>query len=290
MSPTVDNFRSILSAVGLRAGDAVLLHSDMRYLVELASAEELKGQADPKNFLLSSFDRALVETVGPEGTICVLGSFTDYARFGKPFILEETPPDQRFGAYNAWLFRQKTWHRSLNPIVGFLAKGAKAAWICEHFSAYGYGPNTPWDRLVQLDGKMLFWGVDMRVATFVHHAEQLMGVPQLYHKLYSAPVIANGKPINLPVITNVRYLDFNIWYRLDRLQQDLASAGLLTEFHQPPFEAYSMRCRPVLEHILNRLASDPYYLLGQTPDFVAGRIPTDGNTGPRTQPDYGTRY
>jgi aminoglycoside 3-N-acetyltransferase len=278
---TIDRFRAVLVSLGIQAGDTLLVHSDLRDLVRLADPSELATQNDPRSFLLGAFDSALANAVGPQGTICVLGTYSDYARFGKPFDLSHSPPDAQYGAYNRYVFDQGTACRSLNPLVGFLAKGAEADWICQHTSAFGYGPNTPWDRLVALDGKMLFWGVDLRNMTFVHHVEQQVGVPHLYHKVYDTPVIVDGKPIELSVVTSVRYLDFNIAYNFKRLSDDLAGAGVLKSVRQPPFQAHLVGCRAVQSHLERVLAKEPYYLLAAPPQFVPGRIPTDGATGPR---------
>jgi aminoglycoside 3-N-acetyltransferase len=283
---TIDRFASILAAVGIRPGDAVLVHSDLRDLVRLADAGELSQASDARGFLLRAFDSALMNAVGDSGTICVLGTYSDYARFAKPFDLKQSPPDAQYGAYNRYLFDQGNACRSLNPLVGFLAKGAKASWICEHISAYGYGPNTPWARLVALDGKMLFWGVDLRNMTFVHHVEQLVGVPHLYHKIYETPVLVDGQPIDSPVVTSVRYLDFNIGYNFKRLSDDLTAAGALNSFREAPFQARAVGCRAVLSHLEQALAKNPYYLLSAPPQFVPGRIPVDGPTGPRRGEAY----
>jgi aminoglycoside 3-N-acetyltransferase len=283
---TFNRFGSILAALGIRVGDTLLLHSDLRGLVRLADANEVAGQSDPRNFLLWAFDSALATAVGDAGTICVLGAYSDYARFGQPFDLQHSPPDPQYGAYNRYVFDQGTACRSLNPLVGFLAKGAKAGWICEHVSACGFGPNTPWDRLVALDGTMLFWGVDLRTMTFVHHVEQMVGVPHLYHKAYNTPVVVDGNSIDLPVITSVRYLDFNIVYNFRRLTEDLAASGVLKSLRQPPFQAYGVKCRAVQSHLERVLAKDPYYLLAARPQFVPGQIPTDGPTGPRRGEAY----
>jgi aminoglycoside 3-N-acetyltransferase len=283
---TIDRLRSIFAALGIRAADALLVHSDLRDLVRLADPAELAASGDPRRFLLEAFETALSQSVGSEGTICVLGTFSAYARFGEPFDLEASPPDREYGVYNRFVFDQGTACRSLNPIVGLLAKGARAAFVCEHVSACGYGPNTPWDRLVALDAKMLFWGVDLRNMTFVHHAEQLVGVPHVYHKLYAAPVLVQGRPIDLPVIASVRYLDFNVVYNFRRLSEDLAAAGLVQSFRQPPFQAHAVGCRAVLAHLERMLAKDPYYLLAAAPQFVPGQIPVDGPTGPRRGEAY----
>lgn len=283
---THDRFAAILAALAIKAGDTLLVHSDLRDLVRLADSGELARQPDPRGFLLQAFDSALTAAAGTGGTICVLGTYSDYARFGKPFDLQESPPDAQYGAYNRYIFDQKTARRSLNPLVGFLAKGANADSICAHNSAFGYGPNTPWDRLVALDGKLLFWGVDLRNMTFVHHVEQLVGVPHLYHKSYATPVLADGRPIELPVVTSVRYLDFNIAYNFKRLSEDLAAAGLLRSVREGPFQAHAVGCRAVLAHLAAALAKDPYYLLAAPPQFVPGRVPIDGPTGPRSGEAY----
>jgi aminoglycoside 3-N-acetyltransferase len=283
---TTDRFGFILAALGIRADDALLVHSDLRDLVRLADSRELGAQNDARQFLLQAFDSALTAAVGDAGTICALGAYSAYARFGKPFELKESPPDPQYGAYNRYLFDSGTACRSLNPVVGFLAKGARAGWICEHVSACGFGPNTPWDRLVALDGTMLFWGVDLRNMTFVHHVEQLVGVPHLYHKAYDTPVLVDGQPIDLPVVTSVRYLDFNIVYNFRRLTEDLVAAGVLKSFREPPFQAHAVKCRAVQAHLERVLARDPYYLLAARPQFVPGQIPTDGPTGPRRGEPY----
>ena len=96
-SATIARFGSILAAIGIRAGEALLVHSDLRDLVRLADSHELAEQSDARGFLLRSFDSALLDAVGPQGTICVLGTYSDYARFAKPFDLRQSPPDAQYG-------------------------------------------------------------------------------------------------------------------------------------------------------------------------------------------------
>jgi len=96
----------------------------------------------------------------------------------------------------------------------------------------------------------------------------------------------DGNSIDLPVVTSVRYLDFNIVYSFRRLSEDLAAAGVLKSFRQPPFQAYAVKCRAVQSHLERVLVKDPYYLLAARPQFVPGQIPTDGPTGPRRGEAY----
>ncbi len=274
------NVRSILDSLGITKGDVVLLHSDMSILTRLSSPLEMQLQPDRRNYLLTEFHSALSDAVGENGTICILGSFTDYARFDKPFVIEESLPDKDLGAYNRFLIHQPGIYRSLNPIVGIIAKGKHAPQICEHKSAFGYGPESPWAKMAELDGKMIFWGVGLGFMTFVHHVEQICGVPHAYNKLYSAPVYCGGQKVNLPVVINVRYLKFNVVYNLTKFERELMDSGKVISILKDGFQAHAVGFKDAMKHLLATLARDPYYLLDQPPEFVPGEIPTDGAAGP----------
>ncbi len=273
------NVHSILDSLGVTKGDVVLLHSDMSILTRLSSPRELQQQQDRRNYLLTEFHSALFDAVGPDGTICVLGSFTDYARFDKPFIVEESIPDKDLGAYSRFFFHQPDTHRSLNPIVGVIAKGKHASWICERNCAFGYGPGSPWSKMAELDGKMIFWGVGLGSMTFVHHVEQLCGVPHAYNKLYLTPVYCGGQRIDLPVVTNVRYLKFNVIYNLSKFERELIDSGKVVLIRRDGFQARAVRFKEAMDHLSASLIRDPYYLLDRPPEFVPGQIPTDGPAG-----------
>lgn len=274
------NVRSLIDSLEIATGDVVLLHSDMGNLVHLSAPDELSTQTDARHYLLSSFHAALSDAVGPQGTICVLGSFNDYARFGKPFILEDSPPDKDLGAYPRFLLRQEDIHRSLNPLAGIISKGRQAGWICQHRSAFGYGPESPWSRILELGGKMVFWGVGLGSMTFVHHVEQLAGVPHMYNKLHPTPVCSGGKRIDFPVITAVRFLKYNVVYNLTKFQNDLRNAGKVLSVRKNGLEVQLTTCEDVMDHLITALARDPFYLLDHPPEFVAGEVPTDGPAGP----------
>lgn len=285
MSPTIlTNVNSIFRGVGVQDGDVVLLHSDMGILARWASTQELKGHTNAGDYILSQFHLALRDLLGSEGTVCVLGAFTDYARFNRTFDIKTSPPDKDLGAYNSFLFRQDSIARSLNPLVGLIAQGKDAEFICEHRSANGFGILSPWERLVELDAIMVFWGVSLDFMTFVHHIEQLVGVPHTYNKIFSAPVHYNGKAMNFPVITNLRFLkghdcDFKVVYNLSKFTKKLEESGVVRTHIGEGITTSAVRCRDVLKHLVPALAADPFYLLDSPPEFRLGRIPMDGPAG-----------
>ena len=273
--------REVLDSLGIRRGDHVLLHSDMGNLVRLVAPEEMEGVTDKHGYLLGVFHAAISDTLGPEGTICVLSSFTGYARFGHPFVLEESLPDKDLGAYTRFLFRQEGAVRSLNPLTGIIALGGAASQICEHRSAIGFGHESPWARMLELDGRMMFWGVGLGFMTFVHHVEHVVGVPHIYNKLYRTPVYRGGHEIDMPVTSAVRYLDFDVVYNLTKFEYDIKAAGMVRSTRIGILEVQVVGFGDVMSHLARRLSQDPFYLLDRVPKFVTGQVPIDGATGPQ---------
>ena len=53
--------------------------------------------------------------------------------------------------------------------------------------------------------KCYFLVLILRYMTYVHYVEQRVGVPHRYFKLHEGKIIKNGKRINLPIISFVKY-------------------------------------------------------------------------------------
>jgi aminoglycoside 3-N-acetyltransferase len=122
---------------------------------------------------------------------------------------------------------------------------------------------------------MLFLGAPIQSMTFVHYVEHLVGVPHLYSKLYSTPVIRDGEEIDLPVVAQVRYLHYDIEYDLSRFESDLREHGLIRSAAVGDGEILVVGFRETLEFLSKKLQRDCYYLLKGKPAFRVGEIPTD---------------
>lgn len=260
----------ILDTMGIGAGDTVFVHAGIGSLTALLP----DGDATLSD-ALSAFHAALTEAVGESGTIAAPGFYYDYARKGKPFILETSPPDRALGFYPMHLFKMAECRRSLNPIASVLAVGAQADRICAHTSAYAFGMTSPWARLTELGAKSLVIGIPFMM-TFLHHVEALVGPPHIYNKLFRVPVIAGGKAIEMPVVAAVRFLDFEIGYKDDRLEQALLEAGIC---RQADFAGVNVQVTPFAEMqdlLMAKLATDATFTLAEAPKFRAGELPDDG--------------
>jgi aminoglycoside 3-N-acetyltransferase len=135
--------------------------------------------------------RALLDALGPEGTLMAYASWADHV-----YTLEDRPGEYR-SAYLAepprWdpatgevdpdygriPERVRTWPgtlRSVHPEASVVALGPRAGWLTsEHEDGYGVG--SPFARLVEAGGDVLMLGAPLETVTLLHHAEAIASAP-----------------------------------------------------------------------------------------------------------------
>jgi len=182
---TTEDLRADLDALGVRAGDLLMVHASLRR-IGLGRAE---AGADGAALLLDALDAA----VGPDGTLLmVLG--TDYAMDWvnqhppetRAALLAGSPPFDHLSApvlpEVGWLaeaFRRRPGTLvSANPSGRFGARGAGAAELLSGQPWHDYyGPGSPLDRLCRWGGRILRLGADPETVTALHFAEYLAALP-----------------------------------------------------------------------------------------------------------------
>jgi len=178
--------------LGLEPGDAVLVHAGLR------SVGPILGGPD-------SLIDALLETVGPSGTILGYCDW-DYDDRDLPdaSLRGEVPPfdparsraTRDNGAFPELLRTRPGARRSGNPGASCAALGGRAEWFtADHALDYGYGPQSPFGRLVAADGKTLMLGAPLDTMTLLHHAEHLADIPGKRMRRYEAPMLVDGATV-----------------------------------------------------------------------------------------------
>lgn len=267
-------FVTQLQSVGLEKGDTVHVQSD---LLRVGPVDALPNREAILRFFLAGFQ----EVLGADGTLTVGTSFEDYARFGTPFVLEESPSRQ--GTFSEFIRKQGGAVRSLHPIVSVTGLGKKAREICggAHFEGFGY--ESAWGRLHRAGAKLLALGLGVDHeggTTFFHYLEHLYGVPYQYVKVYTTPVFARGTVVAGVFTMSVRYLDFGIVNDTLRFKRHLAASGVAADVPVGRGRMMCVRCDDVVREGISCLNDDRYFLLATPPRFRPGEIPMDGTTGP----------
>ncbi len=222
---------------GINPGDIVLVHSSLKRTLQTF---DTTPQAVMESFL---------EAAGPEGTVLFPLFNFDFTK-GTPFDIRSTP--SQMGALTEAARQVPGAVRSGHPIYSFAVIGPQAKkFDVDNFS--GYGPDSPFAILRQLNGKIAVLDLeDLNSMTFYHHIEEMHEVPYRFHKKFTAPYTnVNGatnertyglfvRNLEMGVLTDVNPMGEILWqkglYHGDRPKQ---GPGLRTIYANEMFSAVS---------------------------------------------------
>lgn len=170
-APHVDreSLAADLTALGIARGDSVFLHSSLKSLGFV--------EGGPNAVL-----EALLDVLGPDGTLVVPTYYqpggTIYQTCKLPdYVFDPTVHGTGLGALPSAFLKLPGVCRSLHPTHSVSAIGPKAAYVTDshHVAPSVFGLDSPWERFLRLDGKVLGLGISMGPVTFYHMLEDLVG-------------------------------------------------------------------------------------------------------------------
>ena len=190
---TVERLVEDLRALGLSAGDAVLVHSSLSALGWVAGGAPTVVDA-------------LLEVVTDEGTIAmpthstqlsdpkswqappVPESWYDDIRDGSAPYRPAVTPTRGMGAVAECFRNYPGVRRSRHPCVSFAARGADAEFVtADHAYDYPLGEASPLARLYDLDAAVLLLGTGHDTNTSLHLAE--------HRASYAKTEVVDGGPV-----------------------------------------------------------------------------------------------
>jgi len=213
-----------LRRVGVGSGDSLMLHS---------AFEPHHGFRGTAGDAVDAF----LEAIAPHGNLLMVSmSYTtsalEYLRKIKVFDVRKAP--SAMGMVSE-VFRRRTGVlRSAHPAHPVLAFGPRAEWfVAGHEQCkYSCGPGTPFEKLLQADGKVAFFNVDFSVFTFVHYLEHLTsgmaGVTLYTDETFDVPVVGRHGE-TLMVRTHAFTREAILRRRFSILERTLRKQGLIRE-------------------------------------------------------------
>lgn len=190
--------------LGIIKGDTVFVHSSLRSI----------GKVNPKDVI-----NGLMNAVGEEGTLVFPALSYMHSNPSNPvFDYYQTPSN--VGALPEY-FRTSVQGvlRSMNPTHSCCALGKNAQFVTSghHLDKTPCGENSPFRRVMQLGGKILFIGCGMGPNTSMHAVEELSQPDYLFGDFYEYTMTDNeGKSYK----SLCRAHDFKcVYQRYDRLAE-----------------------------------------------------------------------
>ena len=167
----------------VQSGDCVYVVSDV---LDIAKAVRAQGERFEPHKLIDK----LQEMVGKEGTLLFATFNWDFCG-GTPFDYYKTPV--RTGALSKKALEREEFVRTKHPLYSFAVWGKDQALLEQNDAKTSFGPGTIFAYLYEKNAKVLNVGIPaLKGVTYVHHVEQMGGVPYRYHK-DSAPLPARPR-------------------------------------------------------------------------------------------------
>jgi aminoglycoside 3-N-acetyltransferase len=187
---------SDLRALGVAAGDVVMVHASVRAVGEVAGGPD-------------EIHLALKEVIADAGTLLMYAScprYVDEVGRGNLSAAEEAEVLEKLPAFDPQTARAsrdngvlveflRTWPGSrVNPHVArFVAWGRHAERLFSHQPwDYAFGRRSALERFVTLDGKILLLGCDHDTVTFLHYVEHVADIPDRRVARFKVPVLEDG--------------------------------------------------------------------------------------------------
>lgn len=160
-------YREIPAALGIVAGDIVLLTSDILKLAMTARKREGSFSAD-------TFLDAFISVLGTEGTL-LIPAYNFDLEHGDAFSVKETIP--MTGSLAIAAMKRNDFIRTENALHSFLVRGKYSSEMAGMHNISSFGPDSPFAFLHEKDALMLFAGTGIAEAmTFTHYVEESMKV------------------------------------------------------------------------------------------------------------------
>jgi len=163
-SITKSKLADSLLKLGLQKGDCVLLHSSLK------SIGYIEGGA-------KAVLQAFLDVVTPEGTLIVptysmRGTMLETCK-AADYIFDPRTSLTQLGSIPANFLKMKDLNRSIHPTHSVSAIGKDAEYITEahHLASSTYGVDSPWDRLIKINGKIIGLGVTVWPVPLCHVLE-----------------------------------------------------------------------------------------------------------------------
>lgn len=240
-----------LHAVGAQSGDGLLVHSALQFL------------GRPEGGLQMYLD-AILAAIGPGGTLAV-PTFPFTFNRGLDFDPVATP-SKDMGVFSEFVRQQPAAHRTPHPMQCLAVIGAAAGDLAGRDTPGAYDDGSVFDRMLELDFKLLLLGADVQAASMVHYSEQRAAVPYRYWKDFAGRVKAGGEWQTRTYRMFVRHLDLDPQLRLAPIQAALEARGLWRSTLLNLGFVSSCRLADFVAATDALLAADPWALVANRPE------------------------
>jgi aminoglycoside 3-N-acetyltransferase len=191
-------------------------------------------------------------SVFPRGTLVMPTFNYDFPKT-KEYDPKRAP--SQVGTLTEFFRKQKGVSRSMHPVFSVASRGPKTRRLLKT-ALDGFGEHSFFANLRGEKGKIVFLGAPFQSCTFVHHIEQMKGVPYRFMKKFDGRVrTAHGKK-KMEITFHVRPLDGSVITELARFEARLRKKKLLRGVRVGAGEILAISACDIFREGISMLKSD----------------------------------
>jgi len=183
-----------LETLGIKEGDGLLVHSAIHFL------------GYPRGGVGMYLD-AIRSVIGQQGTLAVPAfnfNFATSARFDP-----KVTPSKGMGIFSEYVRQQTEARRTLHPMQSLVVLGYYTEDLTLRDTPSAFDPGSAFERMLELDFKLLLLGADIQSVSMLHYSEQRADVPYRFWKDFSGQIRAENDWEHRTYRMFVRDLDFD---------------------------------------------------------------------------------
>jgi len=162
-----------LKQVGITEGDGLLIHSALQFLGHSSNGARI-------------YLGAIQEVIGKSGTIVVPTFNFDFAQT-HIYDPAETP-SKGMGIFSEFIRQLPEARRTLHPMQSIASIGRYSDDLTSRDTQSAFDPGSAFERMLELNFKLLLLGADARATSMYHYSEQRANVPYRYWKDFPGQV------------------------------------------------------------------------------------------------------
>jgi len=253
----VKEFSNKFFELGVKKGDVLLVHSS---LLNFGTPTDCKISKVPSQLFSD-----LRDTIGDEGNIAVPTFNFDFCK-GLAFNRQETP-SKNMGVFSEFVRKLPIAQRSHHPMQSIAVVGRQSGYIIENDTESAFSPEGPFDRLKELEGKILLLGADFNSVSIIHLIEEKYNVPYRYWKTFSGTYTDNNDTYNKSYKTFVRSLENNPILKMYSIERELKRIKKLQE---APIGGGVIKIFDIKDFLMiaeNYIQQNPYFFISNHQNY-----------------------
>lgn len=236
-----------LKRLGINEGDTIFMHASLKSLGE---------KIEPLDVI-----KALRDCVGESGTIVLPALSYMYCNKENPIFDYNKTPSNIGVIPEVFRTQCKDVLRSLAPTHSCCSAGRMADFVTNGhiLDNTPCGPNSPFRRVMELGGKILFLGCGMRPNTSMHAVEELYEPDYLYGETVEYKIVKkDGTEIMHPCRSH--YFK-NVEQRYDRLENLLDKGSEIRTGNVLKAFCHLVEAKPMWEKAGEKYSENPHYFV-----------------------------